>query len=222
MRLKPMKLLFWFLPLLVLVGCTTKGGPFESGSYCQVTNDNVLTYGPAAVKVNPSFEYLKTSERLELLAEDVVDANVKKEYHMFAMEDFDKGVVIVTQTMRNPQTFWRHDFDMYQNVKAIDKGKIEIDKNSYYSGIRYFDRFPQPMLAAFEKKGINVEKFRCGLEKGVCRALNRFKMMCVYYVERLSDCHGLSNDSNLISDQQRKSVREFADRFNKNITITHQ
>ena len=223
MRLKAMKMLLWFLPLLVLIGCTTKGELLETGSYCQVTKDNVLTYGPAVVKViNPSFEYFKASERLKLLAEGISDANVKKEYHMFAIENFDKGVVILTQTIRNPHTFWRHDFDLYKNTKAIDKGKIEIDKKTYYYGIRYIDRFPKPMLVALKEKGINVEKFRCGLEKGVCRALNRFKMMCVYYVEGLYDCHGLSNNSDLINNQKRQIVQEFAGRFNKNITITHK
>ncbi len=217
-----MKRILWILPLLVLIGCTIKIEPLETGSDGQVTNDNVFTYGPAVIKVNPDFEYFKTSERLKLLAEGISDTNTKKEYHMFAGENFDKGVYILTQTIRNTLTFWRHDFDMYKNVKAIDKGKIEINNKVYYYGTRYFNRFPKPMLVAIKEKGINVEKFQCGLEKGACRVLNRFKLMCVFYVEGLYDCDALSNNTDLISDQQRQVAREFADRFNKNITITHQ
>jgi hypothetical protein len=204
-----MKMLLWFLPLLALIGCTTKGEPLESGSYCQVTKDNVLTYGPAVVKVNPSFEYAKKSKRQKVLAEGVSDANLKAEYHMFAERDSNKFVLIITQTVRNPHTFWRHDMNLFRETTAIDKGKIEIDNKHFYYCINYSDKFP-------------IEKFKCGLFKGVSRVLNRFKCITVYYFEGLYDCDGLSNDSNLISDPQRKSVQEFEDRFNENITITHQ
>ena len=217
-----MKKILYILIAVFAIGCTVNGKPVDTGSYGQVTSGNVFTYGPAIVIVNPDFEYFRTSERLNLKAEDWVDSNAKKEYHIFAEPNLTKGVIIITLTIRNTLTHWRSNQDLMKNIEAIEKEKTKIDDKTYHCCIRAFSKFPEPMLSAIKERGKDVENFRCGLEKAACRVLSRFKLMCVHYIEELYDCSGISNHSHLIGDKQKKVIQEFAKRFDENITISHK
>ena len=79
---------------------------------------------------------------------------------------------------------------------------------------------PEQILSAVSQKGIRIDKYRCGLEIGVARVINRYNRIYISYFRGVDDCQGLPHNGSVLSGSQIRMIREFAGQFDKNIAIT--
>ena len=208
--------------MLIFTGCTFWGETREKTLTArQVTEKNEFSYGAVSVKVNRELNYMNISGDIKVEIMGKVSTPTKREFHIFARSGSDNIVFIETHTRDDPHTFDQGK-DLTKKMNTIQKGKKTIDGKTWEVYIRSHPQFPEQILSAVRQKGIRLDKYRCGLEIGVARAINRYNRIYVSYFKGVDDCQGLPRNGSVLSSSQLRLIREFAGQFDKNITITDQ
>ncbi len=215
-----MRTLASILMVAVIAGCLGPEQRVKTFSARRVTEDNIFSYGSVTVKVNPDLQYTTISGSTDLKIDGVPDTVTKREFHIFTRSDSNKIVLIETHTRSLPQTFQLPHDDLTQKMAAIQKGKKSIDGKRWEVYIRALPEFPGQILSAVRQKGISIEPYRCGLEIGAGRIINRFNRIYVSYIMGVNECRELPQNGSVLSEPQLRMVREFAAQFDENITIS--
>lgn len=139
--------------------------------------------------------------------------------HRFSF-DSDKIVLIETDTRGAQHPFRLPKDDLTINMPVIQKGEKPIDGRLWEIYIRALPEFPEHIFSAIRQKGISIEPYRCGLEIGAGKTLDRFHRIYVKYIKCIDKCQTLPQNGDTISDEQLQSIRELANQFDENITIS--
>ena len=207
---------------LIVMGCSLYGEDrVKTFTARHVTEENVFSYGSVFVKVNPELKYSNISGNIKVEIMGKVSTPTKKEFHIFARPGENNVVLIETHTRSHPHIFEMPQ-DLTKNMETIQKGSKSIDGKAWEVYIRAHPQFPEQILSAAKQKGIHIEPYRCGLEIGVGRVINRHNRMYVSYIKGLNDCKELPRNGGVLSGSQLKMVRGFANQFEENITISDQ
>ena len=210
------------LMTLVIFGCLMKAEPVKTFTALRVTEDNVLSYDSVAVKVNPNLDYFNISGTVEKTIIGVSDDPTIRQFYLFTRPGSDKLILIETNTRDDSHPFRLPQDDVVQNMPVIQKGRKPIDGKSWEVYVRALPEFPEHILDAVRQKGISVEPYRCGLEIGVGKVLDRFHRIYVKYIRGQTECKTLPQNGGILSDEQIRSIREFSNEFDENITISDQ
>lgn len=207
------------IAILIFTGCVFWGETREKTFTArQVTEDNVFSYGSVVVKVNPDLRYMNISGNIKIEIMGKVSGPTKREFHLFTRPGIDDIVFIETHTRSSPNTF-----DQSQNItkkmEAIQKGQKPIDGKTWEVYVRSHFQFPEQIVSAARQKGVLIDKYRCGLEIGVARLINRYNRVYVSYLKGLNDCKALPENESVLSDEQIRMIRDFSRQFDENITI---
>ena len=217
-----MRTLLYIFILVSIVGCVEKEKPVKTFTARRVTEDNVYSFGPVNVKVNPDLNYFNISGNVTKELKGVSDGITKREFHIFARPGLNKIVLIETHTRRYPHTFQLPQDDLTKNMAVIQKGTKPVDGRTWEVYVRALAEFPAYVLSAVRQKGISIEQYRCGLEIGVAKAIDRFNRIYISYIEGSNNCSELPQNDSLLNDKQLQLIRRFADQYDKNITISDQ
>lgn len=208
---------------LILMGCVFFGEErVKTFTARQVTEDNVFSYGSVYVKINPDLKYMNISGSIKIEIMGELSTPTKKEFHIFTRPGLNKIVLIETHTRSHPHTFQQPHDDLTKKMATIQKGKKPIDGKTWEVYIRALPEFPEQILSAVRQKGINIEQYRCGLEIGVGRMINRFNRIYISYIKGVKECKTLPQNGSILSDEQIRLIREFANQFDENVTISDQ
>jgi hypothetical protein len=213
----------WFgIPILVLIltGCTFWGEERTKTFNAQdVTEENTLSYGSVFVKVNPDLKYMNVSGSIKVEIQGKSSGPTKREFHIFTRPGLENMVLIETHT-RNLFHPFQQPQDLMKDMKTIQKGRKPIDGKIWDVYVRALPEFPEQILSAARQKGVAVKQYRCGLEIGARRLINSQNRIYVSYIKGLDDCQGLPLNDSVLNDQQMQMIREFANQFDANITIS--
>jgi len=212
------------IPIVVLIftGCVFWGETREKTLNArQVTEDNVFTYGSVSVKLNPELKYTNISGNIKIeIMGKVSSTPTKREFHIFTRPGIDNIVFIETHTRNNPHTF-DQSRDLTKKMEAIQKGKKTIDGKIWDVYLRAHPEFPEQIQSAAGQKGVEIAKYRCGLEIGVARVTNRYNRIYIGYLKGINDCETLPQNGSVLSDKQIRMIRELSQQFDENITISN-
>jgi len=215
-----MRTLASIIIVAVIAGCLGNEQREKTFTARRVTEDNIFSYGSVTVKVNPDLQYTTISGSTDLKIDGIPDTVTKREFHIFTRSDSNKIVLIETHTRSLPHTFQLPHDDLTQKMAAIQKGKKSIDGKRWEVYIRALPEFPEQILSAVRQKGISIEPYRCGLEIGAGRIINRFNRIYVSYIMGVNECRELPQNGSVLNEPQLRMVREFAAQFDENITIS--
>ncbi len=208
--------------MLIFMGCVFWGEKRDKTFTArQVTEENVFSYGSVSVIVKPDLRYMNISGNIEIEIMGKVSTPTKREFHIFTRPGIDNIVFIETHTRSNPHTFDQSQ-DLTKKMATIQKGKKPIDGKTWEVYIRSHPQFPEQILSAAKQKGIRIKQYRCGLEIGVARVINRYNRIYISYIKGINDCKALPQNGSVLSDKQIRMIREFANQFDENITISDQ
>ena len=208
--------------MLILMGCVFWGETREKTLTArQVTEENVFSYGSVSVKLNPDLKYMNISGNIKIEIMGKVSTPTKREFHLFSHSGIDNIVFIETHTRYNPNTF-DHSRDLTKKMVTIQKGKKTIDGKTWNVYVRSHPQFPEQILSVARQKGVRMKKYSCGLEIGVARVINRYNRIYISYIKGVNDCEALPQNGSVLSDKQIRMIREFANQFDENITISDQ
>jgi hypothetical protein len=210
------------LILLIIVGCATKEEPVKTFTASQVTEGNVFSYGSVKVKANSDLEYLYVSGSINKDKIGVSNDPTKREFHIFTRPGINQIVLIETHTRSHPNTFRQYQEELTKNLSTISKGRIPIDGKTWETYIRALPEYPKQIFNAIRQEGIRIEPYRCGLEVGSVRAIDRFHRIYIKYIKGVTKCETLPQNGSVLSHEQMRLVRELANQFNENITISDQ
>lgn len=206
----------------ILLGCVFWGEKREKiFTAQQATKDNVFSYGSVFVKVNPDLKYMNISGNIRIEINGKVSTPTKRKFHLFTRPGINDIVFIETHTRSNPHTFDQLQ-DVTKNMDVIQKGRKPIDGKTWDVYIRSHPRFPEQILRAAEQKGVRIDKYRCGLEIGVARVINRYNRIYISCIKGINDCKSLPQNGDSLSDRQIRMIRQFSKQFDENITISDQ
>ena len=217
-----MRTLLYIFILVSIVGCIEKEKPVKTFTARRVTEDNVYSFGPVNVKVNPDLNYFNISGNVTKELKGVSDGITKREFHIFTRPGLNRIVLIETHTRSYPHTFQLPQDDLTKNMAVIQKGTKPVDGRTWEVYVRALAEFPAYVLSAVRQKGISIEQYRCGLEIGVAKAIDRFNRIYISYIEGSNNCSELPQNDSLLNDKQLQLIRRFADQYDKNITISDQ
>jgi len=206
----------------IILGCTLKEEPVKTFTAHRVTNDNIFSYGAVAVNVNPNLNYLNISGTITKDETGVSNDPTIREFYIFTRPGSNKIVLIETHTRNYPHTFQLPQDELTQHMAVIQKGTKPIDGQTWEVYLRALPEFPAQILSAVGQKGIHMEPYRCGLEIGAGRVVDRFHRIYVRYIKGVNECESLPQNGSMLSDEQLRSIREFAKQFDENITISDQ
>ena len=65
-----------------------------------------------------------------------------------------------------------------------------------------------------------MEPFPCGLEIGAAKVIDRFHRIYVRYIQGVNECETLPQNGGVLSDAQLQAIRELAEQFDENVTIS--
>jgi hypothetical protein len=207
---------------LIITGCVMKDEPVKTFTAHRIAEDNILAYASAAVKVNPHLDYLKISGTVDKEKKGVSNDPTIREFYLFARSGSDEVVLIETHTRGVQNPFQLPQDELLKNVPVIQKGRKPIDGKSWEVYIRALSKYPEQILSTLRQKGIMVEQYRCGLEIGVGKVLDRFHRIYIKYIQGQTDCRTLPQNGGILNDEQMRSIREFSNEFDENITIFDQ
>jgi len=208
--------------MLIFMGCTFWGETREKTLTArQVTEENDFSYGSVSVKLNPDLNYMNISGNIKIEIMGNVSTPTKRKFHIFTRPGIDNIVFIETHTRNNPHTFDPAK-ELTKKMVTLQKGKKTIDGKTWEVYIRSHPQFPEQILSAVRQKGVPIDKYRCGLEIGVARVINRYNRIYISYFKGVDDCQGLPHNGSVLSSSQIRMIREFAGQFDKNIAITDQ
>lgn len=210
------------LMALVILGCVTKEEPVKTYTALRVSEDNILSYGSVAVKVNPNLDYFNISGTVEKTIKGVAGDLTAREFYLFTRPGLDKIILIETNTRGNSHPFRLPQDEVVQNMPVIQKGRKPINGKSWDVYIRALPEFPAQILSAARQKGVGIEQYRCGLEIVVGKVLDRFHRIYIKYIEGQTDCQTLPQNGGVLSDHQIRSIRDLASQFDADITISDQ
>jgi hypothetical protein len=205
----------------VLIGCISQE-PVKTFTARQVTQDNVFSYGPVEVRVNPDLDYLNISGSVKKDKMGVFNDPTKREFHLFTHPGTNKIVLIETQTRDHSNAFRVPQDELMKNMAVIQKGRKPIDGKSWEVYTRALPEFPENIISAVRQKGISIEQYRCGLEIGAAKLIDRFHRIYIKYIKGLNECQTLPQNGGTLSDEQLRLIREFANQFDEDITISDQ
>ena len=212
---------FSFLGLL-LIGCTFWGEEREKTLTARhVARENTFSYQSVQVNVNPEFNYQNISGDIKIEIMGKLSTPTKREFHIFTHSGINRIVFIETHTRNHPHTFEQPQ-DLTKNMATIQKGKKQINEKTWDVFVRAHPQYPEQILSAFRQTGIHIKPYRCGLEIGVGRVINRFNRIYISYIKGIDECRDLPQNGSTLSDSQLKMVREFAGQFDENIKISDQ
>lgn len=208
--------------LLILSGCKFFGEDrVKTFSARQVTAENVFAFGAVFVKVNPDLQYSNVSGNVNVEIMGKLQEPTRKAFHLFVRPGLNQMVLIETHTRSNPHTF-EQNRSPTKNMAAISKGTKPIDGKTWEVFIRALPEFPEQIMSAVRQQGIRIESYRCGLEIGVARLIDRYNRIYVSYIRGQKDCETLPQNDGVLNDRQVKSIREFSAQFDANISISDQ
>jgi hypothetical protein len=210
------------LMAVVILGCLMKEEPVKTFTAVQVTKDNIFSYGSVAVKVNPNLELLNISGTIKKAETGVPNDPTIRDFYIFTRPGSDKIVLIETNTRGNQNPFQLPQDELMKYIPVIQKGQKPIDGRLWEIYIRALSEFPEQISSAVRQKGIRIEPYRCGLEIGAGKALDRFHRIYIKYIKGVDKCQTLPQNGGVLSDEQLQSIRELANQFDENITISDQ
>lgn len=152
----------------------------------------------------------------------VVNDPTKREFHIFTHPGINKIVLIETHTRGHSNAFQVPQDELTKNMAVIQKGRKPIDGRTWEVYIRALPEFPAQIFGAVRQKGISIEQYRCGLEIGVGRLIDRYHRIYIRYIQGVNECQALPQNGSVLSDEQIRFIREFANQFDENITISDQ
>ena len=205
---------------VIIAGCVTKEEPVKMFTAQRVTADNVFSYGSVEVKVNPNLDYLNISGSIKKDKKGVSNDPTKREFHIFTRPGINEIVLIETHTRSHPNPFKLPQDEVTKNIAVIQKGRKPFDGKTWEVYIRSLPEFPETILSAVRQKGIRIEQFRCGMEIAVAKMLDRFSRIYIRYLKGVEECKTLPQNGSTLSDEQIRFIREFANQFDENITIS--
>ena len=206
----------------IIFGCAGEEEYVKTFTARQITEDNIFSYGPVEVKVNPDLDYLNISGRVKKDKKYDPNDPTIREFHLFAHPGVNKVVLIETHTRKHPNAFQRFQNDFTKNMAVIQKGRKLIDGKHWDVYVRALPEFPQHIIDAASQKGIGFENYRCGLEIGCVRLIDRFSRINVSYIKGAEDCMKLPQNGGILSEEQIQSIRSFANQFDESISISDQ
>jgi hypothetical protein len=208
------------LIIQLLAGCTLWGEERDKTFNAQdVTEENTISYDSVTVTVNPDLKYMIVSGNIDVQLQGQSGGPTKREFHIFARPGLANMVLVETHS-RNMFKPFQQPQDLTQNMKTIQKGRKPIDGKTWDVYIRALPDFPQQILSAAEQKGVRVKQYECGLEIGLRRLINSQHRIYVSYIKGLDDCQRLPQNDSILNDQQRRMIREFANQFEANVSIS--
>jgi hypothetical protein len=208
-----------FLIIHLLAGCTFWGEErSKTFNALDVTEENTVSFGSVIVTVNPDQKYMNLSGNIDVQIQGQSGGPTKRKFHVFARPGLANMVLIEThrRNMFNP---FQQPQDLTKDMKTIQKGRKPIDGKTWDVYIRALPDFPEQILNAAEQKGVRIKQYECGLEIGVRRLINSQHRIYVSYIKGLDDCQGLPLNDSLLSDKQRRMIREFTNQFEANVAI---
>ena len=205
---------------VIFIGCI-KDEPIKSFTAHQVIQDNVFIYGSVQVKVNPNLDYLKISGSVEKEKFGITNDPTKREFHIFTRPGINKIVLIETHTRNHPHTFQQPRANLTKNMAVIQKGTKPIAGQTWEIYIRALPVFPEQIFNAVRQKEIRIEPYGCGLEIGVAKGIDRFGRIFVSYIKGINECATLPQNGEPLNDEQIRLIREFANQFDENVTISY-
>lgn len=217
-----MRTLLYILIFVSIAGCLEKEKPVKTFTTRHVNADNVYSISSVKVKIKPDFNYFNISGNVTKELKGVSDGITKREFHIFTRPGQNKIVLIETHTRSNPHTFRLPQDDLTKKMAVIQKGKKTIDGKTWEIYIRALPEFPKQILSAARQKGISIEQYRCGLEIGVAKAIDRFNRIYIRYIKGVKECKTLPQNGSILGDEQIRIIRVFANQFDENITIYDQ
>ena len=210
------------LVAVIIFGCSLKEEPVKTFTARQVTENNVFSYSSVTVKVNPNLNYLNISGSVKKEIKGIKNDPTKREFHIFTRPGINKVVLIETHTRSHPNAFLRSQVELTKNMAVIQKGRKSIAGKTWEIYIRALPEFPRHILSAVRQKSVEIEQYRCGLEIGVARGLDRFSRIYISYVTGVKECQTLPQNGSVLNEEQLRLIREFANQFDKNVTISEQ
>jgi hypothetical protein len=208
--------------LQIFLGCTFWGETREKTLTArQVTEENFFSYGSVSVQVNPDIKYVNISGDIKIEIMGKVSTPTKREFHIFTRPGKNNIVFIETHTRNSPHTFDQLQ-NLTKNMVTIQKGTKPIDGKTWEVYIRSHPQFPEQILSAARQEDIRTTQYRCGLEIGVARVINRYNRIYISYFMGLDDCRGLPQNGSVLSSRQIQMIRKFTRQFEENITILDQ
>jgi hypothetical protein len=207
---------------VIILGCVMKEEPVKTYTARQITEDNVFSYGSVDVKVNPNLDYLNISGSIKKDEKGVSNDPTKREFHIFTRPGLNKIVLIETHTRSHQNAFQQAQDDLTKNMAVIQKGRKPIAGKTWEVYLRALPEFPEQILSAVRQKGISIEQYRCGLEIGVAKVIDRFSRIYISYLKGVKECKTLPQNGSILSDEQIRLIRKFANQFDENITISDQ
>ena len=213
---------FICIAALIVSGCKLFGEDrVKSFTVQQVSEENVLAYGPVFVKINPDLQYSDISGDIKVEIMGQEDKPTKKKFHIFTRSGSNRMVFIETHSRSHPHTFIENRV-LTKNMIAIQKGTKSIDGKRWELYVRALPEFPEQLLSAVWQKGIRMESYRCGFEIGVARTITSNNRIYISYIRGEKDCKTLPPNGGVLNDRQIQQVREFAALFDANISISDQ
>jgi hypothetical protein len=210
------------LMALIILGCIMKEESVKTFTAHQVSENNIFSYGSVTVKINPDHDYLNISGTIVKDDKSVSNDPTTREFYIFTRSDSNKIVLVETHTRGNQNPFRLPQDELMQDVPVIQKGRKSIDGKTWEVYTRALPEFPAQILSAVRQKGIRIEQYRCGLEIGVGKLLDRYRRIYIRYIKGIDKCETLPQNGGILSDDQLRSIREFANHFDENITISDQ
>ena len=210
------------LLLVIIVGCTTKEEPVKTFTARQVVEGNVFSYGSIKVRVNSDLDYLNVSGSVKKDKFGVLNDPTIREFHIFTRPGKNMTVLIETHTRRYPDTFQKSHHELTKKISAISRGRKPIDGQIWEVYVRALPEFPEQIISAVRQKGIRIEPYRCGLEIGAARAVDRYRRIYISFIRGVNECQTLPRNDSILSDEQARSVRELSNQFDEHITISDQ
>ncbi len=204
---------------VIILGCTAKEDHLKTFTARQVTEDNDFSYGSVQVKINPKINYLNISGTIKK-KKNWADPT-KREFHIFTSPGINKIVLIEIYTRDRPHAFQASEGSkLMENMAVIQGGSKLVAGKTWELYTRALPEFPEYILSAISQRGISTEPYRCGLEIGVARELDRFTRIYISYIKGIEDCQSLPQNGSNLSNDQLKLMQDFADQFDENITIS--
>lgn len=214
-----MRKLAILLIIVLILGCMVKES-VKTFTPDKVTEDNVVIYGSVEVQVNPNLDYLNISGNTE--KNKRWDDPTKRKFNLFTRSGINKIVLIETHTRRLPNSFKPAQDSLTKNMAVIQRGSRPIAGKTWEVYTRALPEFPDSILSAVKQNGISIAPYRCGMEIGVARELDRFSRIYVRYFEGSKECQMLPQNGSILNDAQLRLLQGFVSRFDENITISDQ
>ena len=161
-----------------------------------------------------AFKHLEPSNRGEYELTDIINIALENAPQLVAW-------VVYHDFWIDAGTF-QGIYDLTKKMAVIQKGTKPIDGRTWEVYVRALDEFPAYILNAVRQKGIRIEPYRCGLEIGLARVIDRFSRIYISYIEGSNNCSELPQNDSLLNDKQLQMIRRFADQYDKNVTISDQ